>query len=49
MAEYTYKDVIIDPNDPRVEIGKELSFLKNGLEVWLEKKKEAKHEDAEER
>lgn len=21
MAEYTYKDVIIDPNDPRVEIG----------------------------
>lgn len=23
MAEYTYADVIIDPNDPRVEIGKE--------------------------
>lgn len=23
MAEYTYKDVIIDPDDPRVEIGKE--------------------------
>ena len=23
MAEYTYKDVIIDPQDPRVEIGKE--------------------------
>lgn len=23
MVEYTYKDVIIDPNDPRVEIGKE--------------------------
>lgn len=23
MAEYTYKDVIIDPKDPRVEIGKE--------------------------
>ena len=23
MAEYTYKDVIIDPEDPRVEIGKE--------------------------
>ena len=22
MAEYTYKDVIIDPNDPRVEVGK---------------------------
>ena len=23
MAEYTYKDVIIDPEDPRVEVGKE--------------------------
>ena len=23
MAEYTYKDVIVDPEDPRVEIGKE--------------------------
>ena len=23
MPEYTYKDVIIDPNDPRVEIGVE--------------------------
>ena len=23
MSEYTYKDVIIDPEDPRVEIGKE--------------------------
>lgn len=23
MSEYTYADVIIDPNDPRVEIGKE--------------------------
>ena len=23
MAEYTYKDVIIDPEDPRVEIGEE--------------------------
>lgn len=23
MVEYTYKDVIIDPSDPRVEIGKE--------------------------
>ena len=23
MAEYTYKDVIIDPDDPRIEIGKE--------------------------
>ena len=26
MAEYTYADVIIDPNDPRVEIGKEYWF-----------------------
>lgn len=26
MAEYTYKDVIIDPEDPRVEIGKEYIF-----------------------
>ena len=26
MAEYTYKDVIIDPEDPRVEIGEEYWF-----------------------
>lgn len=26
MAEYTYADVIIDPEDPRVEIGKEYYF-----------------------
>ena len=26
MAEYTYEDVIIDPNDPRVEIGAEYWF-----------------------
>ena len=26
MAEYTYADVIIDPDDPRVEIGKEYYF-----------------------
>ena len=26
MAEYTYKDVIIDPEDPRVEIGKEYYY-----------------------
>ena len=26
MAEYTYKDVIIDPEDPRVEIGAEYCF-----------------------
>ena len=29
MAEYTYKDVIIDPEDPRVEIGKEYYFGSN--------------------
>ena len=29
MAEYTYKDVIIDPEDPRVEIGKEYIFGTN--------------------
>lgn len=29
MAEYTYKDVIIDPEDPRVEIGKEYYFSNN--------------------
>lgn len=26
MTEYTYKDVIIDPDDPRVEIGKEYYY-----------------------
>ena len=26
MAEYSYKDVIIDPNDPRVEIGTDYYF-----------------------
>lgn len=26
MAEYTYKDVIIDPDDPRAEVGKEYFF-----------------------
>ena len=26
MSEYTYKDVIIDPDDPRAEIGKEYYF-----------------------
>ena len=29
MAEYTYKDVIIDPDDPRVEVGKEYWFSTN--------------------
>ena len=27
MAEYTYKDVIIDPDDPRVEIGEKYFFF----------------------
>ncbi len=30
---YTYADVIIDPNDPRVEIGKEYFFASNPAEV----------------
>ena len=29
MAEYTYKDVIIDPEDPRVEIGAEYYYCDN--------------------
>ena len=29
MAEYTYKDVIIDPEDPRVVIGKEYYYCDN--------------------
>lgn len=29
MAEYTYSDVIIDPDDPRVELGKEYYFGNN--------------------
>ena len=29
MTEYTYEDVIIDPEDPRVEIGKEYYFGNN--------------------
>lgn len=31
--EYTYDDVIINPNDPRVEIGKEYFFANNPAEV----------------
>lgn len=35
MSEYTYKDVIIDPEDPRVEIGKEYWFANTPNEcVW---------------
>ncbi len=33
MAEYTYKDVIIDPEDPRVEIGAEYYFGDTPAEV----------------
>ena len=33
MSEYTYKDVIIDPEDPRVEIGKEYYFGSNPILV----------------
>ena len=33
MSEYTYKDVIIDPEDPRVEIGKEYYFGDNPRDV----------------
>ena len=33
MAEYTYADVIIDPEDPRVEIGKEYYFGDNPRDV----------------
>lgn len=35
MSEYTYKDVIIDPNDPRVEIGAEYYFADNPRIVLL--------------
>ena len=33
MAEYTYKDVIIDPNDPRVEIGKKYYFSDSPINI----------------
>ena len=33
MAEYTYKDVIIDPEDPRVEIGKEYYWADTAYDV----------------
>ncbi len=36
MAEYTYKDVIIDPDDPRVEIGKEYYGNSSPFEVLRE-------------
>ena len=35
MTEYTYKDVIIDPNDPRVEIGRRYWFADTPREcLW---------------
>ena len=35
MAEYTYKDVIIDPDDPRVEIGRRYWFADTPREcLW---------------
>ena len=40
MAEYTYKDVIIDPEDPRVEIGKEYYFGDNPAEVLRHARKD---------
>ena len=35
MAEYTYADVIIDPEDPRVEIGKEYWYADYPFNVLL--------------
>lgn len=40
MAEYTYKDVIIDPNDPRVEIRKEYYFGDSPAEVLRHARKD---------
>lgn len=40
MAEYTYADVIIDPEDPRVEIGKEYYFGDNPAEVLRHARKD---------
>ena len=40
MAEYTYKDVIIDPEDPRVEIGKEYYFGDSPAEVLRHARKD---------
>ena len=42
MAEYTYADVIIDPNDPRVEIGKEYYFGENPASVISRARRDAK-------
>ena len=41
MAEYTYKDVIIDPEDPRVEIGAKYWVGKTPTEVLLNARAEA--------
>ena len=45
MDKYTYKDVIIDPNDPRVEIGAEYWFsdCPNGMIKELNRGEELKH------
>ena len=41
MAEYTYADVIIDPEDPRVEIGKEYYFGDNPAAVLYQARRGA--------
>lgn len=41
MAEYTYKDIIIDPEDPRVEIGAKYWVGKTPTEVLLNARTEA--------
>ena len=41
MTEYTYKDVIIDPEDPRVEIGAKYWVGKTPTEVLLNARAEA--------
>lgn len=33
MAEYTYADVIINPNDPRIEVGKKYYYNSNPFDV----------------
>ena len=43
MAEYTYKDVIIDPSDPRAEIGKVYYFGENPASVISRARRDAKY------
>ena len=40
MPEYTYKDVIIDPEDPRVEIGAEYYFGDNPVDALRRAKRD---------